>query len=183
MNLDLKSVFCLGTQYIHVPYTTYCTICPCPMGHWLYNIPMAHTPSLIQCIWANSPSMVHELYNVFGEYPIPTMHTLYNTFSLTHNPIPRTYVKGDHSYISQYFTSDSFLPCNLWKIIFSYFSPSIPPVYFSFSINPMPWLFILHLFSPHLPDPSHVSEDLNYPFHLSHNNLSLHSTFVLWPLL
>ena len=57
--------------------------------------------------------MHHPLYDVFGEYPIPTVHALYNTFTLMRCPTPRICMKGGHIYVSWYFTLDSFLPVTL----------------------------------------------------------------------
>ena len=63
-----------------------CTMYPCPMHHPLYNILMAHAPSIVQCI--HGPWVIGCTI-----YSYPMSHPLYN-MPMVHGPSIVQYIQG-----------------------------------------------------------------------------------------
>jgi hypothetical protein len=131
-----------------------------PMSHGVYNRLTLHGSWVIQ---QTIPSWVMECTTDC----LSMSHRSYSTVQTLYKGIRH------HRYISVLLHYRHFHSCDPGKLSSGHPCPPIPPVCFPCSISLVPWLFFPHLFSPHLPHSSHISEGPNCPFHLFCDNLSL----------
>jgi hypothetical protein len=170
--LDSVGIPCtMGCTTVHPPHGS-CVVqwfrqCSYPMYHGLYS--GTFIPCTMGCTTPHPPHGSCIVQQI--PFPWP-MGCATNTYPMAHglyNSISTSWVM----YCTVLLHLKDFYPCDLGKLNFSYPCPPIPPICFSCSISPMPWFFLPHLLTPHLPDTSHISEGPNHPSHLFHNNLPL----------